>query len=141
MLSQGRLLTVRAGPNRFATPFSSAWSASTTTRSSLSSSSSGLRPTAPIWATSRCERIPSAAHLEWTERLDPAGRIDRSGRALARLAATGALPDRPVVLGCTGGVRSSEAFVALKALGFGAVRNHDGSWYDWSAQLRHPVAR
>jgi thiosulfate/3-mercaptopyruvate sulfurtransferase len=86
-------------------------------------------------------RVPGAVHLEWTELLDAEGRVDRSGRALARLAALGVTPDRPVVVYCTGGVRSSEAFVALKALGFADVRNYDGSWWEWSADPSRPVAR
>lgn len=85
--------------------------------------------------------IPGAVHLEWTELLDAAGRIDRSGRALERLGRLGVHPDRAVVVYCTGGVRSAEAFVALKALGFRDVRNYDGSWYEWSADPARPVAR
>jgi thiosulfate/3-mercaptopyruvate sulfurtransferase len=90
---------------------------------------------------SRGGRIPGAVHLEWTELLDTEGRVDRSGRALARLAALGVTPARTVVVYCTGGVRSSEAFVALKALGFADVRNYDGSWWEWSADRTRPVAR
>jgi thiosulfate/3-mercaptopyruvate sulfurtransferase len=90
---------------------------------------------------SRAGHVPGAVHLEWTELLDAEGRVDRSGRALARLAALGVTPDRPVVVYCTGGVRSSQAFVALKALGFADVRNYDGSWWEWSADRSRPVAR
>jgi thiosulfate/3-mercaptopyruvate sulfurtransferase len=86
-------------------------------------------------------RIPGAVHLPWTGLLDDAGLVDRSGEALARLARLGVTPERPVVVYCTGGVRSSEALVALKALGFRDVRNYDGSWYEWSADPRRPVAR
>jgi len=94
-----------------------------------------------IYFEKRGGRVPGAVHLEWTELLDGEGRIDRSGRALARLASAGVTPDRPVIVYCTGGVRSSEAFVALKALGFRDVRNYDGSWYEWSADPGRPVAR
>jgi thiosulfate/3-mercaptopyruvate sulfurtransferase len=90
---------------------------------------------------SRGGHVPGAVHLEWTALLDREGRIDRSGGALERLAARGVTPDRPVVVYCTGGVRSSEAFVALRALGFTDVRNYDGSWYEWSADPDRPVAR
>lgn len=85
--------------------------------------------------------IPGAVHLEWTRLLDAEGRIDRSGEALARLERLGVTPERPVVVYCTGGVRSAEAFVALRALGFRDVRNYDASWYEWSADPRRPVAR
>ena len=40
-----------------------------------------------------------------------------------------------------GGVRSGAAFWALRALGVRDVRNYDGSWYEWAADPRRPVAR
>jgi thiosulfate/3-mercaptopyruvate sulfurtransferase len=86
-------------------------------------------------------RVPGAVHLPWTALLDAKGRVDRSGRALAQLGRLGVTPDRPVIVYCTGGVRSSEALVALAALGFRDVRNYDGSWFEWAADRRRPVAR
>jgi thiosulfate/3-mercaptopyruvate sulfurtransferase len=85
--------------------------------------------------------VPGAVHLPWTALLDDGGRVDRSGQALAALARLGVTPDRPVIVYCTGGVRSSEALVALVALGFRDVRNYDGSWFEWAADPRRPVAR
>jgi thiosulfate/3-mercaptopyruvate sulfurtransferase len=76
-------------------------------------------------------RIPGAVHLVWRDLLAPDGTIDRSAALAARLASLGLSPDRAVIAYCVGGVRSGEAFVALKALGFRDVRNYDGSWWDW----------
>ena len=86
-------------------------------------------------------RIPGALHLEWQSLLTPDGLVDRSPAQLARLRAMGLTPDRPVIAYCVGGVRSGEAFVALRALGFRDVRNYDGSWYEWSADPTRPVER
>jgi thiosulfate/3-mercaptopyruvate sulfurtransferase len=81
-------------------------------------------------------RIPGAVHLVWSDLLAPDGTIDRSPALTARLAALGLTPDRPVIAYCVGGVRSAEAFVALKALGFRDVRNYDGSWWEWEGRGR-----
>ncbi len=40
--------------------------------------------------------------------------------------------DTPIVVYCTGGVRSSMAWAALVAHGFLAVTNDDGSWWEWA---------
>lgn len=89
----------------------------------------------------RVGHIPGAVHLEWRDLLDGTGRIDRSPAQRARLATLGLTPDRPVITYCVAGVRSGEAFWALRALGFRDVRNYDGSWYEWAADPRRPVAR
>lgn len=89
----------------------------------------------------RVGHVPGAVHLEWRDLLDAAGRVDRSSAQRARLAAFGLTPDRPVITYCVAGVRSGEAFWALRALGFRDVRNYDGSWYEWAADPRRPVAR
>jgi thiosulfate/3-mercaptopyruvate sulfurtransferase len=88
----------------------------------------------------RAGHVPGAVHLEWRALLDAEGRLDRAA-ALARLAAAGVRPGRPVVAYCTAGVRSGFAAVALRALGFDDARNYDGSWWDWAADPGRPVAR
>jgi thiosulfate/3-mercaptopyruvate sulfurtransferase len=76
--------------------------------------------------------IPGAVHVDWKELLDARGRIDPAA-ARARLLAAGVKPADRVITYCTGGVRSAEAWVILRALGYAAVRNYDGSWFEWSA--------
>jgi thiosulfate/3-mercaptopyruvate sulfurtransferase len=90
---------------------------------------------------SRGGRIPGAVHLAWRDLLDGEGRVDRSPAAYDRLRRLGVTPERPVIAYCVAGVRSGEAFVALKALGFRDVRNYEGSWWEWSADPRRPVER
>ena len=84
--------------------------------------------------------IPGAVHLEWKELLDARGRLDPEA-ARARLRAAGIDPAKPVITYCTAGVRAAEAWLLLRALGYADVRNYDGSWYDWTADERRPVAR
>ena len=87
----------------------------------------------------RTGRIPGAVHLEWRDLLTPEGFVDRSPALRERLRALGLTPDRPVIAYCVGGVRSGEAFIVLKALGFRDVRNYDGSWYEWADDERRPI--
>lgn len=89
----------------------------------------------------RTGRIPGAVHIEWQELLTRDGFVDRSPALRARLRSLGVTPDRPVIAYCVGGVRSGEAFYALKALGFRDVRNYDGSWYEWAADKKRPIVR
>ncbi|HEY6324557.1 MAG TPA: rhodanese-like domain-containing protein [Thermoanaerobaculia bacterium] len=82
--------------------------------------------------------IPGAVHVEWKELLDARGRIDPAA-ARARLLAAGVKPAERVITYCTGGVRSAEAWVILRALGYADVRNYDGSWFEWSADAGRAV--
>lgn len=94
---------------------------------------------ARMYLSRRGGRIPGAVHLVWTDLLAPDGTLDRSPELRRRLAELGLTPSRPVIAYCVGGVRSGEAFFALRALGFLDVRNYDGSWWEW--ERLHPPAR
>lgn len=89
----------------------------------------------------RTGHIPGAVHLEWRDLLDSTGRLRRGTELSSRFAALGLRPERPVIVYCTGGVRSAEAFWMLRELGFTDVRNFDGSWYEWAFDKTKPVAR
>jgi thiosulfate/3-mercaptopyruvate sulfurtransferase len=80
-------------------------------------------------------------HLEWRELLDSTGHLKPREALEGPLHALGLRRDRTVIVYCTGGVRSAEAFWMLRALGFTDVRNFDGSWYEWSFDKTKPVAR
>ena len=65
--------------------------------------------------------IPGARHLTWQSLLEapPAD--------LAR--------ETPIVVYCTGGVRSSMAWAALTRHGYVSVTNDDGSWWEWAREV------
>ena len=92
----------------------------------------------PYWE-SRGGHVPDAVHLHWKDLLDEKSRLDPAAKE--KLEALGVKTGTPVITYCTGGVRSAEALVVLKALGFTDVRNYDGSWYEWSADKKLPVAK
>jgi len=54
----------------------------------------------------------------------------------------GLSPDDDVVVYCRIGERSSHTwFVLQHLLGFGQVRNYDGSWTEWGNSVRVPITR
>jgi thiosulfate/3-mercaptopyruvate sulfurtransferase len=78
--------------------------------------------------------IPSAAHLVWTDVIDPKTKRFVSDGALRRLfRGVGATPDKEVITYCHGGIRAAHSMLALKLAGFSQVRNYEGSWVAWSA--------
>ena len=88
----------------------------------------------------RTGHIPGAVRFDWQEFMDSAGRLRSRDHLLPLLAARGVRPGRSVIVYCTGGVRSAQAFWMLRALGFADVRNFDGSWYEWAFDKSKPVA-
>lgn len=86
--------------------------------------------------------IPGAAHLPWQGLFDEAGRVLPPARLRALVRdAIGADPaGAPLILYCTGGVRSAMAWAALCSAGL-EVRNYDGSFWEWAADRRLPVVR
>ena len=80
-------------------------------------------------------RLPGARHLEWSTLID--GARLRSPAELRALLAAAGVPARPtaeepLVLYCTGGVRSGFLYLALRAAGVRHARNYDGSWWEWA---------
>lgn len=61
--------------------------------------------------------VPGAVSVPWRGLVSAGIQFDR---------------DRPVVVYCTGGVRSAFAWMWLSVHGY-AVANYDGSWWDWAA--------
>jgi thiosulfate/3-mercaptopyruvate sulfurtransferase len=87
----------------------------------------------------RAGHIPGAVRVHWRDLLDDAGHLKPRETLLPLLAQRGVTADRTIVVYCTGGVRSAEAFWMLRALGFADVRNYDGSWYEWAFDRRRPA--
>lgn len=61
--------------------------------------------------------VPGAINLPWHGLLSVAPDMAR---------------DTPIVVYCTGGVRSGMAWAALVAHGYSRVTNDDGSWWEWA---------
>lgn len=75
--------------------------------------------------------IPGAVHLDYRALFDEEGRLLDEGRSSAQLIAAGLDVRRPMIVYCTGGVRSAQLVLALRERGVDA-RNYDGSFWEWA---------
>lgn len=88
----------------------------------------------------RTGHMPGARHIPWTTFLNSDGRLRTAAAFRDSLVKSGVRLDRPILLYCTGGVRSAEVFWMLRSLGYRDVRNYDGSWYEWAFDRTRPVS-
>jgi thiosulfate/3-mercaptopyruvate sulfurtransferase len=90
----------------------------------------------------RLGRIPGAAHLEWTELLDPESRTLKPAAELRQLLeARGITPDKQVASYCNGGARGALGAFVLRVLGHDRARAYAGSFLQWSNQPDTAVER
>ncbi|MDQ6714835.1 MAG: sulfurtransferase [Actinomycetota bacterium] len=100
-------------------------------------------PDYPQEGAMRGGHIPGAASVPWAR----AANDDGTFRPREELEAIyqqeqGLKPDDEVVAYCRIGERSSHTwFVLTHLLGFGSVRNYDGSWTEWGNAVRVPIER
>ena len=100
-------------------------------------------PDYPQEGALRGGHIPGAKSVPWAR----AAAEDATFRSRAELEAiyqgeAGLSPDDDVVVYCRIGERSSHTwFVLQHLLGFGHVRNYDGSWTEWGNSVRVPITR
>ncbi len=107
---------------------------------------SGERTTAPEYpeeSALRAGHIPTARNVPWAR----AAAEDGTFKPRAELESiyqdgAGLAPDDDVIAYCRIGERSSHTwFVLTHLLGYGKVRNYDGSWTEWGSAVRVPIAR
>ena len=83
--------------------------------------------------------IPGARSLEWKTLVSPSGMVRPAHELAGLLTAVGAHPDTPIIVYCTGGVRSAFAWAVLRSLGYRDIRNFDGSFWLWAGHKELPV--
>ena len=76
-------------------------------------------------------RIPHAVHVAVVDLVDDAGRVRPVTELQRTLSAHHINQTQPVIVYCTGGVRSAWATLALRDAGFN-VSNYDGSFWEWA---------
>jgi thiosulfate/3-mercaptopyruvate sulfurtransferase len=86
--------------------------------------------------------IPGAANVPWAKAANEDGTFRSADELRALYEAEGVSDDREVIAYCRIGERSSHTWFALRELlGFGNVKNYDGSWTEYGSLVGAPVER
>ncbi|MFZ0640407.1 MAG: sulfurtransferase [Candidatus Acidiferrales bacterium] len=90
----------------------------------------------------RAGHIPGAVNVPWSQAANEDGTF-KSADALGQLyGGKGLTGDGEVIAYCRIGERSSHTWFALKyLLGYGNVKNYDGSWTEWGNLVGAPIEK
>jgi thiosulfate/3-mercaptopyruvate sulfurtransferase len=94
----------------------------------------------PQEAAQRKGHIPGAANVPWSQAVAEDGTFKPNDELEALYGGKGIRPDSAVVAYCRIGERSSHTwFVLHELLGYGDVRNYDGSWTEYGSLVGVPI--
>jgi thiosulfate/3-mercaptopyruvate sulfurtransferase len=86
--------------------------------------------------------IPGAANIPWSKAVNDDGTFKSADELKALYEGAGITPDREVIAYCRIGERSSHTwFVLAELLGYGNVKNYDGSWTEYGSLVGAPVEK
>jgi thiosulfate/3-mercaptopyruvate sulfurtransferase len=86
--------------------------------------------------------IPGAANIPWGQAANDDGTFKSADDLRALYEGKGITSDREVIAYCRIGERSSHTWFALQELlGFGDVKNYDGSWTEYGSLVGAPVEK
>ncbi|MDX2356221.1 sulfurtransferase [Dietzia sp. PP-33] len=89
---------------------------------------------------SRAGHIPGAINLPTTSFLDDRGRFLPAERLRQMFADIGVTSGQDTVVYCGSGIHACHALAAMEVAGLEAGRLFPGSWSQWSADRRRPIA-
>jgi thiosulfate/3-mercaptopyruvate sulfurtransferase len=86
--------------------------------------------------------IPGAANIPWSKAVNDDGTFKGTDELRALYEGAGVTPDREIIAYCRIGERSSHTwFVLQELLGYGNVKNYDGSWTEYGSLVGAPVEK
>jgi thiosulfate/3-mercaptopyruvate sulfurtransferase len=86
--------------------------------------------------------IPGAANITWSKTVNEDGTFKTAAELRDLYEAEGITADKEVVTYCRIGERSSHSwFVLRELLGFGDVKNYDGSWTEYGSLVGVPIEK
>jgi thiosulfate/3-mercaptopyruvate sulfurtransferase len=85
--------------------------------------------------------IPGAVNIDWRQSQDPQRhlRLRPAAELRALYEASGATPDKEIIVYCHSHRRSAHTYLVLKSLGYPRVRGYPGSWSEWGNDPGLPV--
>ncbi len=99
-------------------------------------------PDYPQEGTLRGGHIPGAVNIPWARATNEDATFKSRAELEQLYSEVGITPDKDVVTYCRIGERSSHTwFVLTYLLGYGKVRNYDGSWTEWGNSVGVPITK
>src|SRR5207247_3666664 len=86
--------------------------------------------------------IPGAASIPWAKAANDDGTFKSADELTVLYEGAGVMGDQEIIAYCRIGERSSHTWFALtELLGFGNVKNYDGSWTEYGSLVGAPVEK
>ncbi len=100
---------------------------------------------APPGMTETAQRgghIPGAKNIPWSKAVNEDGTFKSVDELKQLYAGAGVESSKPTIAYCRIGERSSHTWFVLRyLLGYGNVKNYDGSWTEWGNLIEAPIER